>query len=133
MKKVGGRLAERVREERELLEWMGPRSFRRRRLRRLKSVKKRVTIRRKCRIAFSRNSSVFFSSLPPLRFHDAGAAARAHLAAGEAIYYRERDTRPGVCIKEYPDGRRELVYFSATTGETVDSILDPTIDPFEDK
>ncbi|AWK88617.1 hypothetical protein [Azospirillum thermophilum] len=46
---------------------------------------------------------------------DAGAAARAHLAAGEPIYYRKRDTPPGCVIKEHPDGRKELVDFS--TGE----------------
>jgi len=39
------------------------------------------------------------------------SAARASLAAGVPIYYREDDTPvPGV-IKEYPDGRRELVTF----------------------
>lgn len=46
---------------------------------------------------------------------DSGAAARAHLADGEPIYYRKPDTRPGCVIKEYPDGRKDLVDFS--TGE----------------
>lgn len=42
---------------------------------------------------------------------DDGRAARSHLAAGRAIYYGERDTPPGLVVKEYPDGRRELVRF----------------------
>jgi hypothetical protein len=42
---------------------------------------------------------------------DDGAAARAHLAAGNPIYYREQNTPVGHCIKKYPDGRRELVKF----------------------
>ncbi len=39
-------------------------------------------------------------------------AAREALAAGVPIYYRERTTPPGLQVKEYPDGRRELVRFS---------------------
>jgi hypothetical protein len=39
---------------------------------------------------------------------DDGLAAKAHLAAGRAIYYG--DPRfPGQIVKEYPDGRRQLV------------------------
>ncbi|HBR5516541.1 TPA: hypothetical protein ACWS6R_000084 [Klebsiella pneumoniae] len=45
------------------------------------------------------------------RTRPAGAAARAHLAAGRAIYYSEDATPEGLLIKEYPDGRRELVKF----------------------
>lgn len=37
------------------------------------------------------------------------SAARSHLAAGRPIYYGEDDTPPNMVIKEYPDGRRELV------------------------
>jgi hypothetical protein len=40
-----------------------------------------------------------------------GAAAREHLAAGFPIYYSEADTPADAVIKEYPDGRRELVRF----------------------
>jgi hypothetical protein len=41
------------------------------------------------------------------------SASKASLAAGVPIYYREEDTpTPGV-IKEYPDGRRELVTFTS--------------------
>jgi hypothetical protein len=39
------------------------------------------------------------------------SAARASLAAGVPIYYREEDTPVPGLIKEYPDGRRELVTF----------------------
>lgn len=45
------------------------------------------------------------------------SAARASLAAGIPIYYREEDTPiPGV-IKKYPDGRRELVTFVSGSEE----------------
>lgn len=39
---------------------------------------------------------------------DDGEAARSHLAAGRPIYYCDDEFPEGV-IKEYPDGRRELV------------------------
>ena len=41
--------------------------------------------------------------------HDDGAAARSHLDAGFPIYSSEDDTPDDAIIKEYPDGRRELV------------------------
>ena len=44
---------------------------------------------------------------------DDGRAAREHLAAGFPIYFREADTPAGLVIKQYPDGRRELVTFDA--------------------
>lgn len=47
------------------------------------------------------------------------AAARAHLAAGRAIYYVEADTPRGLQIKEYPDGRRELVRFHRCGDELI--------------
>lgn len=43
--------------------------------------------------------------------NDDGAAARSHLEAGLPIYYSEDDTPADAIIKEYPDGRRELVSF----------------------
>lgn len=46
-------------------------------------------------------------------------AARALLAAGEPIYYCEDDTPDDLLIKEYPDGRRELIRFSWQTGDEV--------------
>lgn len=39
------------------------------------------------------------------------SAARAMLAEGYPIYYRDAATPAGLEIKEYPDGRRELVRF----------------------
>ncbi len=39
---------------------------------------------------------------------DTGEAARAHLAAGRPIYYVD-PAYPDDIVKEYPDGRRELV------------------------
>jgi len=45
-------------------------------------------------------------------------AVRENLAAGVPVYYREEDTPQGLQIKEYPDGRRELVKFSRS-GDTV--------------
>lgn len=51
--------------------------------------------------------------------NDVGAAAKEHLAAGRPIYYREDDTPAGLCLKEYPDGHRELVTFSLEQGKEV--------------
>jgi hypothetical protein len=51
--------------------------------------------------------------------HDDGAAAKEHLAAGRAIYYREEDTPPGLVIREQPDGRREFVSFAGGHERTV--------------
>ncbi len=39
---------------------------------------------------------------------DDGLAAKAHLAAGRAIYYGD-PRYPGQIVKECPDGRRQLV------------------------
>lgn len=39
---------------------------------------------------------------------DDGQAAKAHLAAGRAIYYGD-PAYPGQIVREYPDGRRQLV------------------------
>lgn len=41
---------------------------------------------------------------------DKGDEARRHLAAGRAIYYSDDRFKNGV-VKEYPDGRRQLVTF----------------------
>jgi hypothetical protein len=43
--------------------------------------------------------------------HDDGAEAARRLAAGNPIYFCESDTPDHLVIKEYPDGRRELVSF----------------------
>jgi len=56
----------------------------------------------------------FWKSFVKKLSHDNGAAARAHIAAGHPIYYRERTTPTGTVVKEYPDGHRELVTFDLT-------------------
>lgn len=38
---------------------------------------------------------------------------------GIPIYYSEKDTPQGLMIKEYPDGRRELVRFSRQGDELI--------------
>jgi hypothetical protein len=49
---------------------------------------------------------------------DTGEAARAHLAAGHPIYYTD-NAYPGQIVREYPDGRRELVSVDAKGQATV--------------
>jgi hypothetical protein len=51
--------------------------------------------------------------------HDQGEAAREHLSAGHPIYYVEGDTPDDLLVKEYPDGRRELVRFHETGDQVV--------------
>ncbi len=41
---------------------------------------------------------------------DAGEEAKRHIAAGRAIYFGD-DRFPDGVVKEYPDGRRQLVNF----------------------
>jgi|AGTN01.1.fsa_nt_gi hypothetical protein len=43
---------------------------------------------------------------------DKGEAAKDHLAAGRPIYYGDDRFKDAV-VKEYPDGRRQLVTFQA--------------------
>lgn len=45
-------------------------------------------------------------------------AAKAHLAAGRAIYYGDPQY-PGQIVKEYPDGRRQLVNIDENSVVTV--------------
>lgn len=72
-----------------------------------------------------------FDAMTRLISQDDGEAARAHLAAGNPIYYREADTPPGVCVKEFSDGHRELVRFNLESGkETVVSTLTDALDSF---
>ena len=59
-----------------------------------------------------------------LRGAASGTAAREHLAAGRWIYYRERDTPRGLLVKEYPDGRRELVRLSEDQQQLIPLALD---------
>lgn len=53
---------------------------------------------------------------------DDGQAANDHLAAGRAIYYRERTTPRGLLIKERPDGIRQLVRFNPAGDDVVASL-----------
>ncbi|EOB4255802.1 MULTISPECIES: hypothetical protein [Enterobacterales] len=43
--------------------------------------------------------------------HDCGEAAREALLSGVPVYYADETTPENCVIKEYPDGRRELVSF----------------------
>ena len=45
-------------------------------------------------------------------------AAKAHLVAGRAIYYGD-PRYPGQIVKEYPDGRRQLVHIDEKSVVTV--------------
>ena len=51
--------------------------------------------------------------------YDSGEEARSNLLSGVPIYYAERNTPEGCVIKEYPDGRKELVSFMTGTEKTV--------------
>ena len=53
---------------------------------------------------------------------DTGEAAKAHLAAGRPIYYMD-PAYPDQIVKEYPDGRRELVYVDKAGQVTVLKVL----------
>ncbi len=48
---------------------------------------------------------------------DDGTEMRRVLRAGVPVYYTRDDTPPGCVIKEYPQGRKELVDFS--TGDEI--------------
>lgn len=49
---------------------------------------------------------------------DDGAEAKRHLAAGRAIYYGD-DRYPDAVVKEFPNGRRQLVTFTDDDTEVV--------------
>ena len=51
---------------------------------------------------------VFWATFEKALANDDGAAAKAHLAAGRPIHYCD-DLYPNDYIREWPDGRRELV------------------------
>jgi hypothetical protein len=67
-------------------------------------------------------ASAFWLSFGEKLGADDGAAAREHLAAGRPIYYCEETTPDGLCIKEFPNGRRELVRFDLDGEHVIDSI-----------
>jgi hypothetical protein len=59
-----------------------------------------------------------FTELTRLLRLDSGEMAKSELAAGFPIYYRsEDDTLDKLVLKEYPDGRRELVRFNFESGQ----------------
>jgi len=60
----------------------------------------------------------FFSEFEHQLTQDTGEAAKAHLAAGRPIYY-EAPKYPKQLVKEYPEGRRQIVEFDMTTGEEI--------------
>jgi hypothetical protein len=47
-----------------------------------------------------------------------GRAAKAHLAAGRPIYCGD-ERYPGMVIKKFPDGRKQLIRISGSGEETV--------------
>jgi hypothetical protein len=49
---------------------------------------------------------------------DDGSAAAAHLAAGRVVYYGDLE-HPGLMVKEYPDGRRQLIKVALGGAETL--------------
>ena len=49
---------------------------------------------------------------------DDGAEAKRHLAAGRAIHYWD-ERYPDAVVKEFPDGRRQLVTFTDDDTEVV--------------
>nr|WP_315594764.1 hypothetical protein [uncultured Cupriavidus sp.] len=49
---------------------------------------------------------------------DDGKVAREHLRAGNPIYYSDEEF-PGYVVREWPDGRRELVTVSVAEGMKV--------------
>lgn len=52
----------------------------------------------------------FFEEFERALASDTGEAARSHLTAGRPIYFHDNRFPDGV-IKEYPDGRHQLVTF----------------------
>ncbi|PWC76918.1 hypothetical protein [Azospirillum sp. TSH64] len=55
---------------------------------------------------------------------DDGAEMRRVLRAGVPVYYTKDDTLPGCVIKEYPDGRTELIDFSTGDERLVSSFAE---------
>lgn len=62
----------------------------------------------------------FFTVFDRQLGYDAGEEARANLLSGVPIYYAERNTPEWCVIKEYPDGRKELVSFMTGTEKVVE-------------
>ena len=61
---------------------------------------------------------IFWSILERTLANDDGTAAKEHLAAGRFITYRDPKLSNGL-VREWPDGRRELIKADATGDITV--------------
>jgi hypothetical protein len=62
-----------------------------------------------------KQAQAFLKKFDAALMRDNGAAARAHLAAGNPIYYCKDDTPDEMVIKKYPDGRKQLVRMEGET------------------
>ena len=60
----------------------------------------------------------FFDQFERQLDSDTGEAAKAHLAAGRPIYYEDPEY-PNQIVKEYPEGKRQIVDFDMSTGEEI--------------
>ncbi len=56
--------------------------------------------------------------------YDDGRAAKEHLAAGRAIYYGD-EKYPGEIVREWPDGRRQIVSVNAKSEVCVIREIEP--------
>lgn len=65
-------------------------------------------------------NEIIWQELSTLETYDGGKQHR--FALGLPIYYSEDDTPSGLTIKEYPDGRRELVRRLKAGDEVVRSL-----------
>ena len=61
---------------------------------------------------------VFWTALENRLSNDDGAAAKEHLAAGRSIVYGD-DRFPDALVREWPDGRRELIEVDENRNVTV--------------
>lgn len=61
-----------------------------------------------------------WQELSNLETYDGGM--RETFAAGLPIYYSEKDTPNGLAVKEYPDGRRELVRYHREGDEVLQTL-----------
>lgn len=52
----------------------------------------------------------FMAAFTQALVNDSGDVAKEHLAAGRPIYFGD-ERFPDAAVKEYPDGRRQLVTF----------------------
>lgn len=53
------------------------------------------------------------------------AVIQSHLDAGRPVYYSRPDTPRGLLLKEHPDGRVELVRYSAMGDSVIELVREP--------